>query len=379
MVDDEIVYNGPVPDNVELREIMLDNDDNVVESSSEPPSSKRLYQKISQQQIDTLKKVYAVEGPNYSLLKYSDITGIKPERLRKVIRKLQKGEGIDKVNVRKGKMRLLGKSDGEILLEEIKRNNRATLRQLQEAIKAKTNKVVSISTVQRTLTMYMKRDGLPTITLKRFVSRGSRVCEINNLKEERKIVVRKFLAYLESGYRPIFVDESHWMMGLVTGRARAEIGTTPVVHMANSATHITVIASMSDIKMHYSQVVYGENSSIIFRTYIQYLLDDIKELGKCLIFMDNCKIHHSPDTEKLIKDSGNELLFNTPYSPPLNPIEMVFGIWKRRSETCSYCNREEIIKKIADSFKTITPSICFKSVNKVLHTNFRKVINDEDI
>lgn len=332
MVDDEIVYNGPVPDNVELREIMLDNDDNVVESSSEPPSSKRLYQKISQQQIDTLKKVYAVEGPNYSLLKYSDITGIKPERLRKMIRKLQKGEGIDKVNVRKGKMRLLGKSDGEILLEEIKRNNRATLRQLQEAIKAKTNKVVSISTVQRTLTMYMKRDGLPTITLKRFVSRGSRVCEINNLKEERKIVVRKFLAYLESGYRPIFVDESHWMMGLVTGRARAEIGTTPVVHMANSATHITVIASMSDIKMHYSQVVYGENSSIIFRTYIQYLLDDIKELGKCLIFMDNCKIHHSPDTEKLIKDSGNELLFNTPYSPPLNPIEMIFGIWKRRSE-----------------------------------------------
>lgn len=71
--------------------------------------------------------------------------------------------------------------------------------------------------------------------------------------------------------------------------------------------------------------------------------------------MDNCKLHHSPEVEKLIEESGNHLIFNTPYSSPLNPIEYVFGLWKTRSETTCYEHREEILQRITDTFYTITP------------------------
>lgn len=58
--------------------------------------------------------------------------------------------------------------------------------------------------------------------------------------------------------------------------------------------------------------------------------------------MDNVNIHHCRDTETMILESGNALLFNATYSSPLNPIENMFSIWKRRCEVCPYQNREEI-------------------------------------
>ena len=42
--------------------------------------------------------------------------------------------------------------------------------------------------------------------------------------------------------------------------------------------------------------------------------------------MDNASIHHAKILEPL-KDRIH-ICFGPPYSPPLNPIEEIFGLWK---------------------------------------------------
>lgn len=338
--------------------------------------TKRVYQKVTQDQIIRLKKLYAIKGPSYSIVEYSNVSGIKPQRVKRLIQKLKAGIDIDKSTVRKGRMRILNDSDSILLSNQINNNdNRTTLRNMQAIIKEKNNKVVSLATIHRHLTTRM----IPQITLKRFVKRGSKVNDIERLKDERIVVVHKLVSYIEQGYRPLFLDETHWMLGLVTQQARSAVGTTPVVHMACAASDITVIASMSDLGMGHTQIIYGPNSIPIFNTYIKYVLDEIKHLGRFVFFLDNCNIHHDYKTELMIINSGNKLLFNTTYSSPLNAIENIFGIWKQKAQCCIYLGREDIIQRITDTFNTITVQECYSTVQNILHTQHRKVLNREDI
>lgn len=298
---------------------------NVIPETVVITPKKRIYQKLTQDQLDLLKKIYNKEGPLYPLDKYSCYTGIKSNRLKSLICSLKKGECIDKSTVKKGRNRKLTSIESNILVDLIKDNNRNTLNMMKAVIKDKSNISVSITTLHRHLKHRMVDDNLPNITLKRFVPRGS--CDdatsIEALKDQREIVVQKMLSLIGQGYRPIFIDEAHWQMGLVSKRARSDVGVPAVVHMCSGSSEITVIASMSDIGMHFCQVIYGSNSIEVFNSYIRHLLVDIKPLGRFALFMDNVNLHHNIETETLIFNSGNLLLFNTIYSPPMNPIENV--------------------------------------------------------
>lgn len=79
------------------------------------------------------------------------------------------------------------------------------------------------------------------------MKRGSRIEDVEKLKRERLEVIKKLNVWKSNGYRPVYIDETHWQMGLVSKRARSKTGTTPVVHMGSGVKNITVIASMSDL------------------------------------------------------------------------------------------------------------------------------------
>lgn len=347
--------------------IQSDNDD------------KRDYQKVTQTQIETLKNLYRIHGPNCSSDYYSQVTNIKKSRVSAMIRTLKKGGSIDKSTVKKGRQRLLGVSESTILINKIRDNNRCTLGEMQAVIEHETGKMVSKSTIHRHLTTGMQRLNLQNITLKRYVSRGSNESTIDNLKDQRKVTVRKLIEFQEKGYRTVFVDESHWQMGLVSGRARAPSGTTPVVHTSRNCSDITIIAAMADIGMLHTQIIYGSNSKEIFRTYMNHLCKAVDALKPVVFFLDNCTLHHDHDLETMVLDTGNRILFNPVYSSPLNAIEYCFGIMKKRAECTSYTNREEILTKITASFKSITPHECFKCIQHVQHSIYRRVLNGEDI
>ena len=45
--------------------------------------------------------------------------------------------------------------------------------------------------------------------------------------------------------------------------------------------------------------------------------------------LDNATIHHSEKIIDLVKDSGARIVYLPPYSPDLNPIELMFSLYKK--------------------------------------------------
>ncbi|KII65391.1 hypothetical protein RF11_03493 [Thelohanellus kitauei] len=45
-------------------------------------------------------------------------------------------------------------------------------------------------------------------------------------------------------------------------------------------------------------------------------------------FMDNVRFHHSIEVRQALESRGHRILFLPPYSPQLNPIELLFSKWK---------------------------------------------------
>ena len=59
-------------------------------------------------------------------------------------------------------------------------------------------------------------------------------------------------------------------------------------------------------------------------------------LGNCalcqensIVILDNATIHHSEEIVGLIESKGAKIIYLPPYSPDLNPIELMFGIYKQ--------------------------------------------------
>ena len=46
--------------------------------------------------------------------------------------------------------------------------------------------------------------------------------------------------------------------------------------------------------------------------------------------MDNARIHKQDVIKQLVEPTGNKVIFGAPYSPEMNPIDNIFGIWKRK-------------------------------------------------
>lgn len=70
--------------------------------------------------------------------------------------------------------------------------------------------------------------------------------------------------------------------------------------------------------------------------------------------MDNARIHHSKIYMKYMENSKHKILFNVPYCPEYNPIEMVFSKLKsiiRRKDNSTIVR---LIKNINYSFKQIS-------------------------
>ena len=75
----------------------------------------------------------------------------------------------------------------------------------------------------------------------------------------------------------------------------------------------------------------------------------------CVFVMDNAPIHKE-EIVQIAEENNHTIIFNAPYSPECNPIEMVFGIWKHR--VCELVNVDiaDLIANISNCFVQISPA-----------------------
>jgi len=58
---------------------------------------------------------------------------------------------------------------------------------------------------------------------------------------------------------------------------------------------------------------------------------------RSIVVLDNATIHHSDEIVSLIESKGAIIAYLPPYSPDLNPIELMFSAYKRRFQRLHKC------------------------------------------
>ena len=103
--------------------------------------------------------------------------------------------------------------------------------------------------------------------------------------------------------------------------------------------------------MGYELYQEGAVNAERFNDFLKNLLANVKNK---LIILDNGQIHKKKETKKIIKDSGNFLLYTLPYHPRLNCIENWFNqlkFYMKLDKPMSFNQIEESIKSSVKKIK----------------------------
>ena|ERR1700722_12972585 len=119
-------------------------------------------------------------------------------------------------------------------------------------------------------------------------------------------------------------------------RGRAPIGERLLAKVPHGHWQTTtLIAALCMGGIHCSTVVEGAINADVFQAFVEQVLTPQLRAGDVVI-VDNLSSHKRARTRELIEAAGATLLFLPPYSPDLNPIEMIFSKIKQllRSMAC---------------------------------------------
>jgi len=155
----------------------------------------------------------------------------------------------------------------------------------------------------------------------------------------------------------VFIDET-WAKTNMTplygwsDRGKRVVDTVPYGHWKTT----TFIAALRCDGLTAPMVVDGAINGELFLAYVeQELVKTLKEGD--IVVMDNLSSHKVAGVKEAIESIGAKVLYLPPYSPDLNPIEMVFSklktllrklklrtmedLWNKLGELCDVFSQEE--------------------------------------
>jgi transposase len=132
----------------------------------------------------------------------------------------------------------------------------------------------------------------------------------------------------------------------------------------------TLIAALGIEGMRCSTVVDGAVNADVFEAFVEQVLVPQLRSGDTVV-MDNLSSHKRARTRQLIEAAGAQVLYLPPYSPDLNPIEMVFAKVKQLLRSLACRTREALWQTMQSVLDQITPSDaanCFRHCGYTLQT-----------
>jgi hypothetical protein len=148
-----------------------------------------------------------------------------------------------------------------------------------------------------------------------------------------------------------FIDECSFCINDYSNYGYSEKGKeiVKVTKHKKSQQRITLLASMSNEGIQYE--IYED--SINSDRYLDFIEKNTKIWKDKNIIQDNARPHHS----KIVKDYCNKnelkMVFNPPYTPEFNPIELLFN--KLKTEYRKMEHSDDMINDIEECLFKITP------------------------
>ncbi|WP_284144052.1 IS630 family transposase [Ottowia testudinis] len=147
--------------------------------------------------------------------------------------------------------------------------------------------------------------------------------------DKRKHYLRRLCRAKRNGQPVVYMDETGFAASTHRTHARA-LGGQKVhgLQSAYSRPRTSVIGAYRDNKLIAPMLFEGTCNSAVFHDWVEQMLLPELVCGSVIV-LDNAAFHTSKRTQRLIEQSGCELLFLPPYCPDLNPIEKLWGHLKR--------------------------------------------------
>lgn len=102
-----------------------------------------------------------------------------------------------------------------------------------------------------------------------------------------------------------------------------------------------------------AMVIEGATTGDVFEAYVREVLCPTLRPGDVVV-MDNLSSHKRPTVERLIEQVGASVRFLPPYSPDLNPIEMMWSKVKAFLRAAKARTQQALLAAIAAALKTVT-------------------------
>ncbi len=137
-------------------------------------------------------------------------------------------------------------------------------------------------------------------------------------------------------------------------RGQRLIDKTPHGHWKTT----TLIAALGIGGMRCSTVVDGAVNGDVFEAFVEQVLVPELQSGDVVI-MDNLSSHKRQRIRELIDSTGARLVFLPPYSPDLNPIELIFAKVKQLLRSLACRTRDALWKAMQSVLDQVTPADAF--------------------
>lgn len=134
---------------------------------------------------------------------------------------------------------------------------------------------------------------------------------------------------------------------------RRLVASVPHGHRKTSS----FIGCLSQDGMIAPYVLDGAVNAELFSAYVEQVLVPAMHPGD-IVVMDNLAVHKVAAVCRAIEAAGAQLLFLPPYSPDLNPIEMVFSQMKATLRHQAHRSREALWHALGRIANAITPTHC---------------------
>jgi transposase len=158
--------------------------------------------------------------------------------------------------------------------------------------------------------------------------------------------------------RLVFIDETFTKTNMTRLRGRSKRGKrlidkAPHGHWKTS----TFIAALRHDRLTAPFTIDGPVNGEIFLTYIRRVLVPTLRKGD-VVAMDNLGSHKIPGVREAIEAAGATLVYIPPYSPDLNPIEMVFSKIKSILRKKALRTVEALWRELGEITKCVSPTEC---------------------
>ena len=360
-------------------------DDDLMDSNE-----KRLYIKTSLRQKKLLMNLYQQNGDNQSVEWYSLNTAIRLDNCKKFLSRIRRGEDISVTKKHTGRKRKIMGENIRLVESTIKEHPHVSCNDLR--ILLSNNSInCSRSTVWRCLTQPIPEGSGKVYSFKKLINRAP-ICDTEENKNIRYMRCKELDQYISNGFQWVCIDETRFEVGYIKKYGWGPKGTRTVNRMKKKGFSASAITAISSEGFAYCQIIRGSVTASVFSCFLNKLREQYPENADIVIWLDNASIHKAAvkafpqdeETKERMEKEGKRwipIIFNAAYSPELNPIENIFGIWKCLIEEkiTRWNSEDELIDLIANAYMSIDQKAIRKAMERVRRKGFKLVSQMKDL